>query len=233
MAFLRTVAQISNSLSWDRSIWDYIRVRRMVGRFLRNRRLQLWTTPLHSKHYLNVGCGGGPHPDFINLDYGWIRGLDLCWDITKGLPIKEGFIRGIFTEHVLEHIPFEDCGKILAEFRRVLEPGGTLRIIVPDAELYLDAYQRGKLGERINMPDGTPASPEGHFDVTPMMVINRIFRGHGHQYAYDFRTLKMMLENAGFVGVEKATFGNGRDKCLLIDLARRAYESLYVEASVP
>jgi predicted SAM-dependent methyltransferase len=76
----------------------------------------------------------------------------LCWDITKGIPLEDSSLLGIFIEHCLEHISYSDAYNILFDLLGKLRPGGTLRVVVPDPELYLDLYQRGKLGERINFP---------------------------------------------------------------------------------
>ena len=64
-----------------------------------------------------------------------------------------------------------------------------------------------------------------------MMSVNRIFRGHGHLFIYDFDTLAKMLHKHGFQDVRKEQFLRGRDPRLLIDMEWRAVESLYVEAS--
>ncbi|HEY4975441.1 MAG TPA: hypothetical protein VII41_17645, partial [Steroidobacteraceae bacterium] len=64
----------------------------------------------------------------------------------------------------------------------------------------------------------------------PMLSMNRIFRGHGHQFIYDFATLSAMLRHAGFVDIAKRRLGESHDQRLLLDSPERAVESLYVEA---
>ncbi len=203
-------------------------VNSLVGFLIRGRRFQLCRRSRLSRQYLNVGCGANAHPDFINLDYNWSPEIDLCWDITKGLPVRNRSLQGIFTEHCLEHISFDDCGRILAEFRRLLRPGGWVRIVVPDAEMYLDLYHRAKRGEAIAFP-----VPALDGDLTPMMHVNRTFRAYGHRFAYDFETLRRMLLRAGFTDVRREQFRLGADPALLMDSARRRAESVYIEARVP
>ncbi|MEQ8469305.1 methyltransferase domain-containing protein [Coleofasciculus sp. E1-EBD-02] len=205
---------------------------KFMSKIFRNNKLQLINNSLTSKAYLNVGCGANRHKDFINLDYYWSPNLDLVWDITKKIPLKDSSLLGIFTEHCLEHISYLDSYKLLRDFKRMLKPGGYLRIVVPDAELFLDIYQRGKLGERVYFPNGLTGYNGVPSSITPLLEINRTFRGHGHRFAYDYATLKIMLLQAGFVDIQKKSFMCGSDRALLIDSEKRAAESLYVEASV-
>lgn len=46
-------------------------------------------------------------------------------------------VEEIRASHILEHFGFEDVPKVLAEWQRVLRPGGRIRIAVPDAEKVL------------------------------------------------------------------------------------------------
>lgn len=208
-------------LSLRRPITDYGKVQVACGRLLRGRRFQLRRKQVLTKPYLNVGCGANFHAAFVNLDYDWRPGLDLCWDLRRGVPLPHGSLRGIFTEHCLEHVTFDDCKAALKEFRRLLQPGGTARIIVPDGELYMELYARAKAGEPVTFP----YSPPG----TPMMAVNRVFREYGHLFIYDAKTLGMLLQEAGFRSFERTEFLKGRDPTLLIDSPGRAVESLYVE----
>ncbi len=208
---------------FKRPLTDYRKVQNIIGNVKRNSRTQLKET-LSNKKFLDVGCGMNLHAHFVNMDYHWTPGVDVCWDITKEkYPFTDSRFEGIFTEHCLEHISFEDCKKNLSEFFRILKPGGILRIIVPDGELYLDIYHRRKAGEIIAMP-----YEEGY--ISTMHRINGIFRNHGHLFIYDFETFRILLESAGFKNIIKRQFREGKNSELLIDTESRRVESLYVEA---
>lgn len=203
----------------------------IYGALIRGKKIQLKHVNKINRQYLNVGCGRSIASDFINLDYAWIPGIDLCWDITRGIPFRANTITGIYTEHCLEHITLLQCQKVLEDLCRILKPRGILRIIVPDAELYLNLYQRASQGESVRFPYVTDADIKNGF--LPMMAINRIFRQDRHLYTYDYRMLKAMLEKAGFINIRREKFLSGRDEKLLIDNERRSIESLYVEAEKP
>ena len=169
--------------------------------------------------------------DFINIDYGWLPRLDLCWDITTGIPFDSNSIKGIYTEHCLEHINFLPCQNVINDFFRLLQPGGVVRIIVPDAELYINLYIKSKNGETVTFPYVTDEEFETGF--FPIMAVNRVFRNHGHLYYHYFDTISMMLRKAGFVDISKESFMKGRDRRMLMDSEERTVESLYVEEVKP
>ena len=156
--------------------------------------------------------------------------IDLCWDISRGIPLKNYSLRGIFTEHCLEHFPLAVAETIIAECHRLLRPGGRIRIIVPDAELYLTGYTDPIRGvTEVLLPYERPNTP-------PIVAVNRVFyqdREHlaGHRFMYNFDFLRTMLLRHGFAEVIRASCATGADKILLIDSAHRAVESLFVEAT--
>jgi predicted SAM-dependent methyltransferase len=151
-------------------------------------------------------------------------------DIRRRLPFSDGSVRRIFIEHVLEHVDFRsDAPSMLRDYHRLLAPGGVLRIIVPDTKRFVEAYVSGdraawrELGWDIDrLPDDL---------VTPMHVVNHIFHQSGeHLFGYDFDTLKILLQMAGFRRIERRSFRRSLDPDLAIDQDNHAPYSLYVEA---
>jgi predicted SAM-dependent methyltransferase len=208
----------------------------LAGLLLRNRRFQLRRRRIESLRYLDIGCGPNSHPGFVNLDYLWHPTIDVCWDITRGIPFASGSMRGIFSEHCLEHFPLPTAVDILRECYRVLAPGGILRIVVPDGELYLKIYNRQREGDSsVTFPYQVHEAFRELY--SPILSVNRIFyqdrdSPHGHRFIYDFHFLDQLLRYCGFTSVTQRSFRDGADPALLIDSESRAVESLYVEASV-
>ncbi len=168
--------------------------------------------------------------EFCNLDYSWRPGIDVCWDVTRGLPFPDAYVSGIFSEHMIEHVSFESGLLVLRECRRILRKGGVMRIVVPDGELYLAGYAKYRAGEPYAMP--LTEEDERLFPfVTPMISVNRIFREYDHLFMWDFETLRAALLKSGFSNAERRSFGEGADPKLLRDAPDRRIESLYVEAS--
>jgi len=207
------------------------RFKKMVSALLRNRRSQFGTR-IEGRDYLNIGCGRNIHENFVNLDYHWQPGIDLCWDVTKGLPLKDASLKGIFIEHCLEHLAFDAIDLVFSEFWRVLKPEGVLRIVVPDGELYLTRYT--EIVRRQSFDELPYASGDRQGVLySPIMSVNRLFYECDHRFIYDFHVLQLLLTNKGFAQINKASFRQGLDPQLLIDAESRIAESLYVEASKP
>lgn len=225
-----------STFSFRRPLASYAKVQAWAARLVRNRRFQLRRPRVRGSVYLDVGCGHNTHPEFINLDHVWHPGIDVCWDLRTGLPFADGSLRGIFSEHCLEHFPLPEAGRLLREMRRVLAPGGIVRLVVPDGELYLRAY--------VSRLDGSPApcfpyeeSERAQAGWTPIVSVNRVFyqdreSPYGHRFTYDFQLMQQLLLTAGFDRVTRRRFGEGADPRLLIDTPARQCESLYVEASL-
>jgi predicted SAM-dependent methyltransferase len=184
--------------------------RRVAGRIVAERK------PLR----LHLGSADTYLSGWCNVDLARPgRRLDLRWDLRRALPFPDGVAEAIFSEHLLEHIPFQSALQLLVECHRVLRPGGVCRIGVPDLERYVRSY----LGTDPIIDEVRPGSP------TRAMAVAELFFLHGHRSMYDFETLAVIGKRAGFGLVERSTFGQGRIiPCP--DTATRAPETLYVDA---
>lgn len=88
---------------------------------------------------LHVGCGGeriteGPLAAYAEtrLDIDPNMAPDVVASMTEMGDI--GPFDMVYTSHALEHLTSADVDLALAEFRRVLKPGGGVLIFVPDTE---------------------------------------------------------------------------------------------------
>jgi len=125
---------------------------------------------------LNLGCGGNILEGFENHD------SDI--DITKPLPWGDNSVDFILAEHVCEHLSTPDFFRFLLESKRILAPGGTLRLCIPVLDRldnehardiilghgHLAAYTMGSLVRIVALADwgamriNCPRDPvDGHF----------------------------------------------------------------------
>jgi predicted SAM-dependent methyltransferase len=179
---------------------------------------------------VNLGAGFHQAAGWTAVDLMVAPPDGIRWDVRWGLPFERGSVRRIHCEHFLEHLRFPDeVMPVLAECHRVLEPGGELRIVVPDAARYIAAYAARDVAFFDAMRDlGGAAVP---FE-TEIEIVNQAFRmGGDHQFAWDSTLMRRQLEQAGFERVAET----GYDPARFIDQADewRRRESLYVVAYTP
>lgn len=71
-------------------------------------------------------------PNFIGLALEPAHDREIRHDLTAPLPYAAGSIAKIQAQDVLEHLGFDKVPLVLDEIYRVLRPGGTFRLSVPD-----------------------------------------------------------------------------------------------------
>jgi predicted SAM-dependent methyltransferase len=202
---------------------------RAKNAWLPGRRRRLSRLRAARELYVNVACGPQVLPGFVNLDLHPAGRDVVAWDSRRSLPLSDGAARGIRAEQFVEHLETrEELPAFLRDCHRALAPGGVLRVIVPDAERYLQAYCRPDLSgfRDLEVPDPFPGDLP-----TRMDVINHVFhQWHEHRWAYDFETLAHRLAAAGFATVQRSRFECSHDTRLAQDRDVHAPYSLYVEA---
>lgn len=108
--------------------------------------------PYFHGRVIDVGCGKyKTFPHWIGVDNGSVWGkynADVPIENAEWLDIFAGqSCDGVFSSHLLEHIPYEQVPKTLQDWCRVLRPGGHLMLYLPDEDEY------PKVGEKYANPD--------------------------------------------------------------------------------
>ena len=100
---------------------------------------------------LQLNCGSGQRPfaaPFINIDAQERWQPDLVADCAQ-LPYADGSCELIVLHHVLEHFGCGEGQGVLKEAWRLLSPGGSLIIAVPDLRALAQAWLMGKLDTQV------------------------------------------------------------------------------------
>ena len=136
-------------------------------------------------------------------------------DLVNGIPFPDGCVQAIFSSQFFEHITRSHAERLAAEALRVLEPGGVIRISVPDFVWLVEEWGRG----------------------SKRAVIDGIFGAEGfgeysrHRYMYDEELLGELLTAAGFTDLTRCRFREGRVPDL--DVLDNREGSLVIEAARP
>jgi predicted SAM-dependent methyltransferase len=96
--------------------------------------------PTRLLRLLNVGCGQRFHPAWVNLDLAPADPSIRPCDVTQPLPFEGSTFDAVYHSHLLEHLPRAQALPFLRECRRVLKPGGILRLAIPNLEAIARLY---------------------------------------------------------------------------------------------
>jgi SAM-dependent methyltransferase len=170
---------------------------------------------------LNWGCGKVTPPGWINSDIKSGPGIDVRADILEGLPLDDDSIDYISSQHALPELKVWNQLDALSELRRVLKPGGVLRLCLPDLDLAIAAYQSGRQG----------FFPEWSWDTISGNFITHIV-WHGYiktPFTYEFA--EELLWKAGFAVVRRVGYLHTVSSYPeIVELDRREGRGFYVEA---
>jgi predicted O-linked N-acetylglucosamine transferase (SPINDLY family) len=165
-----------------------------------------------TKLILHVGCGQddpGALPEAlrppewreIRLDLNPAVKPDIIGSITDMSAVANESVDAVFSSHNLEHLYAHEVPIALAEFYRVLKPGGFALITLPDIQAVAEYVAQGKLEDILYV------SPEGPIAAIDILYGQRSAIADGnhfmaHRTAFTAESLQAKLQQAGFKHIE-------------------------------
>ncbi|MGH2915334.1 MAG: class I SAM-dependent methyltransferase [Solirubrobacteraceae bacterium] len=135
-------------------------------------------------------------------------------DLTRRFRFADDTFECVYASHVLEHLHPDAAERCLAEARRVLVPGGILRLAVPDLDRVVAEYD--------------PADPDAFLDGIYQGRGRRAKRSARHWWHYNAVSLPALLRRLGFEQIDVCEYREGRMPDVA-EIENRPW-SLYVEA---
>jgi hypothetical protein len=150
---------------------------------------------------------------------------------TARIPCVAGSAAVVYSSHMIEHLDRAEARAFLTEVKRVLRPGGVVRIAAPDlGRLVSDYVATGDAdwfvaGSHLGLD--RPAGLKG-------WVKWAVVGPRHHLWMYDGESLTRLLRETGFTDAAVVPAGTTTiTNPGLLDLRERASESVYAEAVRP
>lgn len=196
----------------------------------------------HDIRKVQLGAGASRLKGWLNTDIE-PGGDGLAYlDATKRFPFEDGSIHYIFSEHVIEHLTYDEGKGMIAEAYRVLAPGGKMRVSTPDLMQFIALFDPNASDEAKAYIEGKlkwhewPKEPNA-----AAIILNLQLSSWGHKFMYDYPTLSGALVRAGFRNPQAFEENISNDEHLR-DLEERdtgvnvrwsTYETMSVEVEKP
>jgi predicted SAM-dependent methyltransferase len=204
--------RILNLLGLTNSAGPFIlRAQRLRGTILRsNERMGSDYLRTTRKPKLHIGAGSKLIEGWLNTDVDFIPAI-MRMDATQPFPFPDSTFEYVYTEHMIEHVPYPKAAAMLRECRRVMRRGGVIRVVTPNLAAVVGLYtnklepdQERYLSWLCKMfvPQDCPQNATS--------AINVMFRSWGHQFIYDEETLRTSMDAAGFRCIERNVLGESR-----------------------
>jgi len=161
---------------------------------------------------LELGPGPKRIPGFETLNVIGGRQVDYVADATRRLPFPDGVFDTLYASHILEHVAWYKTEQTLAEWVRVLKPGGSLEVWVPDglkiAEAFVDAEKRADTAFEADgwwryNEDRDPCAWFSGRVFSYGDGTGRVGHFNWHLAAFSERRLKTLMSAAGLVNVQR------------------------------
>lgn len=192
---------------------------------------------------LQIGSGHNLLAGWLNTTLYPFEPGAVFLDASSPFPLPSESLDYVFSEHVIEHLEFDEAALMLGECFRTLKAGGRIRLATPDLKQIIAIYTQPEADAqqayiRWIMDSFRPRVGE----YKPAHVVNHSFHGWRHKFIYDQATLTGALEKAGFHQIQRFEPGVSGDEHLrgieqhgdyVGSEAAMRYETMVFEASKP
>ena len=141
---------------------------------------------------LHLGCGKRYLPGYLHIDINNLPHMDYCTEIHNLSIFEDNSVSEIYNCGVIGYYDREETSTLLREWKRVLKKDGILRISVVDFEKQVQLYLTGN---KTIEDTGVLGPLFGKWPfIDKFSKKDVVYK----KTAYDFKSLKRVLENNGF-----------------------------------
>lgn len=139
---------------------------------------------------LNIGCGNRRLPGYTGVDAVNRPAADIVAP-AHAIPLADCCADEILGVHIWEHFLHWECDSVLAEWRRLLKPGGALILEMPDLLKCCRNILDGRVGKKQDQ-----LGMWGLFGDVTLQDVHML-----HRWSWTFATIEPFLAERGFVGI--------------------------------
>ncbi len=162
---------------------------------------------------LQIGSGDNDLIGWLNTDLYPRKGFAYL-DASKPIPIDDATFDRVYSEHMIEHVSFQESYAFLKECFRILRPGSKIRIATPDLEKYIGLFNtdNNPLNDKyIEWISSNWLEKGGIPFKNPSFIINLVMHAWGHLFIFDFDTFRTVLEEIGYKNVTRHNYNESED----------------------
>ena len=145
--------------------------------------------------WLHLGGGRRVLPGAMHIDIGDFSHLDYHHDFRNLPMIDSGSCDGVYASHCFEYVDVPEALTVLREWRRVLKPGGILRLAVPNFSALCAVYTETGDISNVLGPIFGRWDPDAGSSAAGVKKVDRVVF---HKTVYDAASLTTALMSAGF-----------------------------------
>lgn len=168
---------------------------------------------LKNKTGLHIGCSHIKLKGWFNSDIECDKGV---YYLNAGCiyPFPNSSFKYIYSEHLFEHLNWQQELTMLSECHRVLKENGRMRIAMPNMEFLIDLYLHPERESNKRYLEWSTKSflPEvlefyGSKSFLPEYVINNFFKNWGHQIIHTPHEFVQLAKRCGFHNIKPFNIG--------------------------
>jgi predicted SAM-dependent methyltransferase len=159
-------------------------------------------------------------------------------NITRRFDYEDNSVDAVYSSHTIEHLTYNEAAFVFSETFRVLQPGGIIRIIVPDFAQTVNNYLNNRK-QAPHLAAKNFLNDTFYFEIPiphslPGLVKYYFKRKNNHHFLYDEEGLRYQLSNAGFTDVCSMQWGASRISGIeKIDIPERFRGAICLEGIKP
>jgi SAM-dependent methyltransferase len=142
---------------------------------------------------LNIGCGSRRLPGYTGVDAVTRSGADIVAPANL-IPLPDGCADEILAVHLWEHFYLWECDGVIAEWRRLLKPGGQLVLELPNLRKCCENLLAGRV------KPGKSPDQLSYWGLFGDPTTNDPFMAH--RWGWTPETLEAFLVMRGFKSIE-------------------------------